>query len=80
MMRLCAVLHLGKATVQTGPLIAVVQEAFVKEVSTRKIERLTWAMVIENISVAQVSEFNEELDTQVADFRGRPLEEEHPFL
>jgi len=61
-------------------LIAVVQEAFINGVSTRKIERLARAMGIENISAAQVSEFNKELDAQVADFRSRPLEEEYPFL
>jgi transposase-like protein len=61
-------------------LIAVVQEAFVNGVSTRKIERLARAMGIENIAASQVSEFNKELDAQVADFRSRPLEEEYPFL
>jgi len=61
-------------------LMAVVQEAFVNGVSTRKIERLARAMGIENISASQVSEFNKELDAQVADFRTRPLAEEYPFL
>ena len=35
---------------------------------------------IENISASQVSEFNKELDAQVADFQSRPLDEEYPFL
>ena len=61
-------------------LIAVVQEAFINGVSTRKIERLAQAMGIENISASQVSEFNKELAAQVADFQGRPLAEEYPFL
>jgi transposase-like protein len=61
-------------------LIAVVQEAFINGVSTRKIERLARAMGIENISASQVSEFNKELDAQVEDFQTRPLEEEYPFL
>ncbi|MBE3143981.1 MAG: IS256 family transposase [Planctomycetes bacterium] len=61
-------------------LIAVVQEAFINGVSTRKIERLAHAMGIENISASQVSEFNKELDAQVADFQSRPLDEEYPFL
>lgn len=61
-------------------LIAVVQEAFINGVSTRKIERLAHAMGIENISASQVSEFNRELDSQVADFQGRLLAEEYPFL
>ncbi len=61
-------------------LIAVVQEAFINEVSTGKIERLARAMGIESISAAQVSEFNKELDAQVADFLSRPLAEEYAFL
>ena len=61
-------------------LIAVVQEAFINGVSTRKIERLAHAMGIENISASHVSEFNKELDSQVADFQGRLLAEEYPFL
>ncbi len=61
-------------------LIAVVQEAFINGVSTRKIERLAQALGIENISASQVSEFNKELDSQVADFQSRPLAEEYPFL
>ena len=61
-------------------LIAVVQEAFINGVSTRKIERLAHAMGIENISASQVSEFNKELDHHVDDFKARPLAEEYPFL
>jgi len=61
-------------------LIAVVQEAFINGVSTRKIEHLAHAMGIENISASQVSEFNKELDSQVAGFKARPLAEEYPFL
>ncbi len=61
-------------------LIAVVQEAFINGISTRKIERLAHAMGIENISAGQVSEFNKELDAQVVDFKTRPLDEEYPFL
>jgi transposase-like protein len=37
-------------------------------------------MGIENISASQVSEFNKDLDAQVADFRPRPLAEEYLFL
>lgn len=61
-------------------LIAVVQEAFINGVSTRKIERLAQALGIENISASQVSEFNKELDTQVVAFQTRSLAEEYPFL
>jgi putative transposase len=61
-------------------LMGVVQEAFINGVSTRKIERLAKAMGIENISAAQVSEINKELDVQVEPFRNRRLEQEYPFL
>lgn len=61
-------------------LMAVVQEAFINGVSTRKIERLAKAMGIENISAAQVSEINKELSAQADAFRSRRLEEEYPFL
>ncbi len=61
-------------------LIAVIQEAFINGVSTRKIERLAQAMGIENISAAQVSEFNRELDAQVEVFRSCALEEEYAVI
>jgi len=65
--RLCAVLHLGERRRSEQALIAVVQEAFVNGVSTRKIERLARAMGIENISASQVSEFNKELEDLIPD-------------
>jgi putative transposase len=61
-------------------LAALVQEAFINGVSTRRIERLAKALGIENISASQVSEINKGLQEQVEAFRFRPLEEEYPFL
>jgi putative transposase len=61
-------------------LAALVQEAFINGVSTRRIERLAQALGIENISASQVSEINKGLEQQVEHFRARPLEEEYPFL
>jgi len=61
-------------------LMALVQEAFINGVSTRRIERLAKAIGVENISAAQVSEITKGLESQVAAFRSRPLEEEYPFL
>jgi len=61
-------------------LAALVQEAFINGVSTRRIERLAQALGIENISASQVSEINKGLEDQVQAFRTRPLEEEYPFL
>jgi len=43
-------------------LAALVQEAFINGVSTRRIERLAQALGIENISAAQVSEINRGLE------------------
>ena len=61
-------------------LVTLVQEAFINGVSTRRIERLAQALGIENISASQVSEINKGLESQVASFRSRSLEEEYPFL
>lgn len=61
-------------------LAALVQEAFINGVSTRRIERLARALGIENISAAQVSEINKGLESQVAAFRSRSLEEAYPFI
>lgn len=61
-------------------LIAMVQEAYVNGVSTRKIERLAKELGIENISASQVSQINKGLDEQVKEFRNRPLQKEYPFV
>ncbi|MCD6194211.1 MAG: IS256 family transposase [Candidatus Aminicenantes bacterium] len=61
-------------------LMALIQEAFINGVSTRKIERLARSLGIESISAAQVSEINKGLSQQVDFFRNRPLESEYPFL
>jgi len=53
-------------------LAALVQEAFINGVSTRRIERLAQAPGIENISASQVSEINKGLEDQVEHFRNRP--------
>lgn len=61
-------------------LMALVQEAFINGVSTRKIERLARALGIESISASQVSEINKGLSEQEEYFRTRALESEYPFL
>ncbi|WP_353661857.1 IS256 family transposase [Hydrogenimonas sp. SS33] len=61
-------------------LMALVQEAYVNGVSTRKIERLAKELGIENISASQVSQINKGLDEQVEAFRNRPLRKEYPFV
>jgi putative transposase len=55
-------------------LAAVVQEAYVHGVSTRKVDELVKALGMGGISKSRVSELCEELDEEVERFRGRPLE------
>jgi len=61
-------------------LIALIQEAFINGVSTRKIEQLAKSLGIENISASQVSDINKGLSEQVEYFRTKPLESDYPFL
>jgi putative transposase len=61
-------------------LVAVVQEAYVNGVSTRKVDRLVEALGLAGVSKDQVSRLCQGLDEQVAAFRGRPLEVAYPYL
>jgi putative transposase len=61
-------------------LSAVVQEAYVHGVSTRKVDELVKALGMEGISKSRVSDLCKELDEQVERFRNRPLEGSHPYL
>jgi transposase-like protein len=54
-------------------LLAVVQEAYVSGVSTRRVDDLVRAMGIEGISRSEVSRICVALDAEVAAFRSRPL-------
>jgi putative transposase len=54
-------------------LAAVVQEAYVQGVSTRRVDDLMQALGLDGISKSQVSRICQELDTEVARFRARPL-------
>jgi transposase-like protein len=60
-------------------LSAVVQEAYVRGISTRKVDELVKAMGMAGISKSQVSRLCEELDEEVARFRDRPLEGPYPY-
>ena len=55
-------------------LLAVVQQAYVEGVSTRRVDDLVQALGCEGISKSQVSRICAELDRVVADFLGRPLD------
>ena len=62
-------------------LLAVVQEAYVAGVSTRRVDDLVRALGIEGISRSEVSRICAALDAEVAAFRSRSLAgEAYPYL
>ena len=61
-------------------LVAVVQEAYVNGVSTRKVDRLVEALGLAGVSKDTVSRLCRGLDEQVTAFRERPLEGRYPYL
>jgi putative transposase len=61
-------------------LVAVVCEAYVNGVSTRKVERLVTQLGVDSMSRSTVSRLTKTLDEQVAIFRSRPLEGRYPYL
>jgi putative transposase len=61
-------------------LVAVVQEAYVNGVSTRKVDRLVEALGLAGVSKDQVSRRCGGLDDQVQAFRERPLDGADPYL
>jgi len=60
-------------------LVAVVQEAYINGVSTRKVDRLVEQMGL-HLSKDQVSRLCRGLDEQVQIFRERPLEGAYPYV
>jgi putative transposase len=61
-------------------LVAVIQEAYVNGVSTRKVDRLVTQLGLSGISKSAVSRLCSGLDEQVRCFRERPLEGAYPYL
>jgi len=61
-------------------LVAVVREAYVQGVSTRKVDNLVKALGLDGISKSQVSRLCQELDAEVERFRQRRLEGEYPYV
>jgi len=61
-------------------LAAVVQEAYVAGVSTRRVDDLVKALGMDGISKSQVSRLCAELDAEVERFRTRPLVAAYPYL
>jgi transposase-like protein len=61
-------------------LHAVIVEAYVKGVSTRKVDDLVRALGIDGISRSEVSRICKVLDQDVKAFLARPIEGEHPYV
>jgi putative transposase len=61
-------------------LAAVIQEAWIGGVSTRRVDELVQAMGLSGISKSQVSKLCKEIDERVHAFLDRPLAGEWPYL
>ena len=61
-------------------LLAVVQEAYLKGVSTRKVDDLLKALGLTGIDKSKVSRICKELDQAVEAFRERELQESYPYV
>ena len=61
-------------------LIAVIQEAWIGGVSTRRVDELVQAMGLSGISKSQVSKLCKEIDERVHAFLERPLVGDWPYL
>jgi putative transposase len=61
-------------------LLAVIQQACVLGVSTRKVDELVQALGLKGMDKSKVSRICKGLDELVQDFRQRPLEEEYPYV
>lgn len=61
-------------------LLAVVQEAYVHGVSTRRVDDLVQALGIEGISKSQVSRVCQQLDDELTRFRTRRLDGPYPYV
>ena len=61
-------------------LVAVIQEAWIQGVSTRKVDDLVQAMGMNGISKSQVSDLCKGIDARVNSFLERPIEGEWTYL
>jgi transposase-like protein len=61
-------------------LVAVIQEAWIGGVSTRRVDELVQAMGLAGISKSTVSKLCKDIDERVNAFLARPLEGEWPYL
>ncbi|POB09388.1 IS256 family transposase [Sulfobacillus sp. hq2] len=61
-------------------LVAVIQEAYVHGVSTRKVDQRVQSLGMTGISKSQVSQLCQGLDERVTRFKQRPLEGTYPYV
>ena len=61
-------------------LVAVIQEAWIGGVSTRRVDDLVQAMGLSGISKSQVSKLCKDIDERVMAFLERPLDGDWPYL
>jgi transposase-like protein len=61
-------------------LLAVVQQAYIEGVSTRKVDDLLQALGLTGIDKSQVSRICKDLTEVVEAFRNRPLEGSYPYI
>lgn len=61
-------------------LLAVIQQAYVLGVSTRKVDELVQALGLNGVDKSKVSRICKELDELVGEFRQRPLTEAYPYV
>jgi transposase-like protein len=61
-------------------LVAVVQEAYIQGVSTRRVDELVKSLGMTGISKSQVSRLCGELDEEVERFRNRRLDGPYPYV
>lgn len=61
-------------------LLAVIQQAYIEGVSTRKVDDLIQALGLSGIDKSAVSRICQELDTTVTAFRTRPLDGVYPYV
>jgi transposase-like protein len=61
-------------------LVAVIQEAWIGGVSTRRVDELAQAMGLSGISKSTVSKLCKDIDERVGEFLNRPLSGEWPYV
>ena len=61
-------------------LVAALAEMYVQGVSTRKVKAITEELCGHSFSASSISQINKKLDTSLAEFASRRLEDSYPYL